>query len=155
MNKMQLELYEQINNSETIINQLSEPAHITAERDSIKKQLDTLRKAEKILKHSPEFSKQTENISDELKTQEIRLKQEAEDKKNKETRVKGEEEKKALKDESPTKNAEAKAETKVENKGMFATDPKPAEVKNMFAAPDSKPAEPKSMFGDKANFFKK
>ena len=160
MDKMQLELYEQINNSESIINQLSEPAHITAERDSIKKQLDTLRKAEKILKHSPEFSKQTENISEEMRSQEARLKQEAEDKKNKEAR-RGEEEKKQNREEAPAKNGEAKVEskagneTKVEAKGMFATDTKPSEAKNMFANSDAKPAEPKSMFGDKGNFFKK
>jgi vacuolar protein sorting-associated protein 1 len=69
MNKMQLELYEQINNSDTIINLLSEPAHITAEREGLKKQLETLRKAEKILKHNPELSRGGDNISKEIEEQ--------------------------------------------------------------------------------------
>ena len=143
MDKMQLELYEQINNSESIINQLSEPAHITAERDGIKKQLDTLRKAEKILKHNPEFSKQTENISEELSNQEKRLKQEQEDRKAKEIQAK---EPKA--EENPPKAAPGnQAPPKAEGKallGMFKTEAKSAEQKSLV--------EGKATGG--SNFFK-
>ena len=78
MDKMQLELYEQINSSESIINHLSEPPHISAERENIKKQLETLRRAEKILKHNPEFAKHTENIAKEMLEQEEQFKREEE-----------------------------------------------------------------------------
>ncbi|CAG9332684.1 unnamed protein product [Blepharisma stoltei] len=66
MDKLQMELYESINRSETILNLLSEPAHITTERDNIKKQLQTLRKAEKILKHDPNLAAQANSIEDEI-----------------------------------------------------------------------------------------
>lgn len=81
MDKLQLELYDQINRSEVIINQLSEPANIAAEREQIKKQLETLRKAEKLLKHNPEFSRQTEDISKEIEEQEEAFKRDQEAKK--------------------------------------------------------------------------
>ncbi|CAG9334070.1 unnamed protein product [Blepharisma stoltei] len=48
MDKMQMKLYESINRSETVLNLLSEPAEI----ENIRKQLSTLRKAEKILKQT-------------------------------------------------------------------------------------------------------
>ena len=157
MDKMQLELYEQINNSETIISQLSEPAHITAERESLKKQLETLRKAEKILKHTPEFSKQTDNIAKEMQEQEeLFLKDQAEKKgKNKAAankEEKKEEAKEEIKEDSKPQVEEKKAEErKIEVKPN--NPPKP-ENKGMFGA---------SMFGEKkpdstapkSNFFSK
>ena len=81
MDKLQLELYEQINHSESIVNRLSEPPSIAAERESLRKQLETLRKAEKILKHNPEFAKQTDNISKEILEQEENFRREQDEKK--------------------------------------------------------------------------
>ena len=78
MDKMQLELYDQINRSEAITNQLSEPAHITSEREALRKQLETLKKAEKILKHNPEFAKTSDNVSKEIEEQEEAFKREQE-----------------------------------------------------------------------------
>mmetsp|Transcript_13179 Transcript_13179/g.13285 ORF Transcript_13179/g.13285 Transcript_13179/m.13285 type:complete len:336 (-) Transcript_13179:43-1050(-) len=66
MDKMQMQLYEAINRSETVLNLLSEPAHITTERENIRKQLSTLRKAEKILKHDPNLALQANSIEDEI-----------------------------------------------------------------------------------------
>ncbi|CAG9334067.1 unnamed protein product [Blepharisma stoltei] len=66
MDKMQMQLYESINRSETVLNLLSEPAHISTERENIRKQLSTLRKAEKILKHDPNLALQANSIEDEI-----------------------------------------------------------------------------------------
>ena len=150
MDKMQLELYEQINQSESIISHLSEPAHITAEREALRKQLETLRKAEKILKHTPEFSKQTDNIAKEMKEQEDSFMKEQEEKKTKPAQAKKEEapQEELRAAESPPKTAEVKS----------VVQPKAAEpavkAASMFGA---------SMFGNnaekkpeaaKSNFFK-
>jgi len=83
MDTLQRELYESINRSESILNCLSEPAHITTERENIKKQLATLRKAEKILKHDPNLASQAEGIEDEIAKQEAELKRLEDDKKKK------------------------------------------------------------------------
>ncbi|OMJ73058.1 hypothetical protein SteCoe_28335 [Stentor coeruleus] len=144
MNTMQMELYEQINNSESITNQLSEPAHITAERESLKKQLETLKKAEKILKHSPEFAKQTDDISREIREQEEQFERE---KQAKLTPKEREEAKGSVKEE--VSSEEPKVETKkVENKAA-----------SMFGKPAEQPKPAASMFGDPAKkaggaFFK-
>lgn len=126
MDKIQLELYEQINHSESIINHLSEPAYITAEREGVKKQLETLRKAEKIIKHNPEFARQTDNIAKEMAEQEEDFRREQEEKRT------GKKE--------PREQKEEKVEVKQE---------KPAPVvqeapKNtgMFGAAVNKPADP-------------
>ncbi|CAG9313802.1 unnamed protein product [Blepharisma stoltei] len=70
MDKIQLELFERINMSESIVNKLSEPKHITAERDMLKNQLETLRKAEKILKHDPALAAQADSLADEIAKEE-------------------------------------------------------------------------------------
>ena len=152
MDKMQLELYEQINSSESIINHLSEPPHISAERENIKKQLETLRRAEKILKHNPEFAKHTENIAKEMLEQEEQFKREEEEKKNRLNPPKeaAKEVKKDDSSEDKNKASEAKSEQKpVPSK---PSENKPVENKNMFGA-SMFGAEKKTDLG-KSNFFK-
>jgi vacuolar protein sorting-associated protein 1 len=141
MDKMQLELYERINSSESIINQLSEPAHISAERETIKKQLEVLRKAEKILKHNPEFSKHAENITKEMIEQEEQFKK---DKDDKEGRSGVKEEKKEAKreDSRPIEN-----KTEEPSKSLFKNaDPKPADQKLKGMFPEKRPETSKGSF---------
>ena len=138
MNTMQLELYERINNSESIINQLSEPPNISAEREGLRKQLETLRKAEKILKHNPEFSKHTENIAKEIHEQEEKFKEEENRRKNKSLLV------------DDTKKEESRDEGKSEAKTVVKA-PEPKGEKTLLAG---------GMFGKadnpvKSNFFSK
>lgn len=139
MNKMQLELYEQINSSESIINHLSEPAHITAERNALKAQLETLRKAEKLMKHNPEFARQTENIAKEIAEQEESFKREEEEKRRRTDAPKD-----AKKDDNKDVQKEAKEQEKPaeamrnEAKSPIAAKPEPG--KGMFG---------NSMFGQK------
>jgi hypothetical protein len=82
MDKMQLHLYEFINQNEAVLNLVSEPSHISTEREALRKQLATLRKAEKILKHDPQMASHAEAFEEEIKQQEIALtKKEDDDKK--------------------------------------------------------------------------
>lgn len=67
MDKIQMELYERINMTESILSKLSEPPHISAERDMLKNQLITLRKAEKIMKHDPQLAQEAESIEEEIR----------------------------------------------------------------------------------------
>jgi len=118
MDTLQRELYESINRSESILNCLSEPAHITTERENIKKQLATLRKAEKILKHDPNLASQAEGIEDEIAQQELELKRLEEDNKRKkaleDNKVDGDRESPVQK--QPDRNAGVFAQPK---KGLF------------------------------------
>jgi flagellar biosynthesis GTPase FlhF len=156
MDKLQLELYEQINHSESIINRLSEPPTIAAERESLKKQLETLRKAEKILKHNPEFARQTDNIAKELEEQEANYKREQEEKKSGKKEEKKEvREERVHVEEKKKEEPQAPPEKPAENK-MFTSQASPPE-KNMFGAakPEVKAA---GMFGPTiaktgSNFF--
>ena len=144
MDKMQLELYDQINRSEAITNQLSEPAHITSERESLRKQLETLKKAEKILKHNPEFARQSDNISKEIEEQEEAFRKEQEARKAGKPR-----------DDHPDPPAERQPEAP-------RADPRPQPSSVSNPAPQSSQASRPAggMFGPavdnkpKANFFK-
>ena len=144
MDKMQLELYDQINRSEAITNQLSEPAHITSEREALRKQLETLKKAEKILKHNPEFARQSDNISKEIEEQEEAFRKEQEARRTGKPR-----------DEHPDPPAERQPEAP-------RADPRPQANPGPVPAPQpGQPARPAGgMFGAvadnkaKANFFK-
>jgi len=71
---MQLEMYEYINSNDTVLNLLSEPSHISQERESISQQLEILRKAEKILKHDPNLAAQAASIEGEIRKQEEDIK---------------------------------------------------------------------------------
>ena len=54
MDKLQYELYNYINTSESILNYMNEPEAISKERAVLKTQLETLRKAQKIIKMDPQ-----------------------------------------------------------------------------------------------------
>jgi len=152
MDKMQLELYEQINHSENIINHLSEPAYITAERDSLKKQLETLKKAEKILKHNPEFAKQTDNIAKEMAEQEENFRREQEEKRTGKKEVKEVKQEKQVAEVKQEKQvAEVKQEKQVP---VVQNAPEPAKNVGMFGAAVNKAAEApmnNAMFGAAVN----
>jgi dynamin 1-like protein len=83
MDKMQMHLYEFINQNELVLNLVSEPAHISTERDALRKQLVTLRKAEKILKHDPSMASQAEAYEEEIKQQELALQKKEDESKRK------------------------------------------------------------------------
>lgn len=83
MERMQLELYEHVNSDASISEALSEPSHISAERDMIKKQLATLRNAQKILKRDPSLSSQSDELEADIKRQEDEAKRKEEDTKRK------------------------------------------------------------------------
>jgi len=53
---MQFSLYEEINKSEEVMNLLSEPAHVTMERDTLTKTLDVLNKARKAIGKDPDLA---------------------------------------------------------------------------------------------------
>lgn len=52
--KMQFNLYNEINKNEELLNTLGEPPHIAAERETLNKVLGTLRKARIVLTKDPE-----------------------------------------------------------------------------------------------------
>jgi hypothetical protein len=54
MDKLQYELYNYINTNESILNYMNEPEQISKERALLKAQLETLRKAQKIIKMDPQ-----------------------------------------------------------------------------------------------------
>ena len=54
MDKLQYEMYNYINSNESILNYMNEPEAISKERGVLKTQLDTLRKAQKIIKMDPQ-----------------------------------------------------------------------------------------------------
>eukprot|EP00331_Platyophrya_macrostoma_P003937 CAMPEP_0176413694 /NCGR_PEP_ID=MMETSP0127-20121128/4845_1 /TAXON_ID=938130 /ORGANISM="Platyophrya macrostoma, Strain WH" /LENGTH=665 /DNA_ID=CAMNT_0017793511 /DNA_START=36 /DNA_END=2033 /DNA_ORIENTATION=- len=54
--KMQFALHTELNRSETIMSLLGEPPHITAERETLSKVLDVLRKAKKVLSKDPDLA---------------------------------------------------------------------------------------------------
>lgn len=139
MDKMQLELYDQINRSEAIINHLSEPAHITSEREALKKQLETLKKAEKLLKHNPEFARQTDNIAKELEEQEEAFRREQESRKGG----------KHAKDDPEPPVERQPEQPKVDNKPVQPKPDPPAKAAGMFGNLGEKKPE-----AAKGGFFK-
>lgn len=52
--KLQFELYSQINKNTAISEALGEPKHVTEERKTLKKTLEAMQKAIKILQRDPE-----------------------------------------------------------------------------------------------------
>lgn len=83
MERMQLELYEHVNSDASISEALSEPSHISAEREMIKKQLGTLRNAQKILKRDPALSSQSDELEADIKRQDDEAKRKEEEVKRK------------------------------------------------------------------------
>lgn len=103
MNKLNFDLYEYVNSNENVLQLVSEPSHISSEREVLQGQLETLRKAERILKHDPQLAAQADNLEQEIRKQEEDLKKEAENKK------KREEEKKQKEEDMKRRKEEAKA----------------------------------------------
>jgi len=159
-----MELYERINMTESILSKLSEPAHITAERDMLKNQLVTLRKAERIMKHDPALAQEAESIEDEIRKQEEELRQAAENKKKKEEEKEKEKDKKK-KEEEKTKKDDFDRDQKVAKSNEVSKAPvekhpevhtaeqKPKDVaSSLFGEIGKKPVQPakkneKSLFG--------
>eukprot|EP01016_Furgasonia_blochmanni_P039369 TRINITY_DN4881_c0_g2_i13.p1 TRINITY_DN4881_c0_g2~~TRINITY_DN4881_c0_g2_i13.p1 ORF type:complete len:725 (+),score=184.79 TRINITY_DN4881_c0_g2_i13:160-2334(+) len=54
--KMQYALYNEVNRSQEIMTLLGEPSHVTAERDTLTKILNILKKAQKVLKKDPDLA---------------------------------------------------------------------------------------------------
>jgi len=54
--KLQYTIYNEINRKEELLNALGEPAHITAERDTLTKVLAVLNKAKKVLQKDPDLA---------------------------------------------------------------------------------------------------
>lgn len=52
--KLQFELYSQINKNQNIAEALGEPKHVTEERKTLNKTLEAMKKAIKILQRDPE-----------------------------------------------------------------------------------------------------
>ncbi|CAG9319617.1 unnamed protein product [Blepharisma stoltei] len=144
MDKMQMELYERINMTETILAKVSEPPHITAERNMLKGQLETLRKAEKIMKHDPALAMQAESVEDEIRKQEEELKAAAEEKKKRD-----EEKKKREEDKERDKARKEELDNQERNRKATETSQIIEDVKQ----PEPPRVEPKqatsnSLFGD-------
>jgi GTP-binding protein EngB required for normal cell division len=55
-NKLQYTIYNEINRKEELLNALGEPAHITAERETLTKVLAVLNKAKKVLQKDPDLA---------------------------------------------------------------------------------------------------
>jgi len=70
---MQFSLYEEINKSEEVMNLLSEPAHVTMERDTLTKTLDVLNKARKAIGKDPDLAS-TMRIEDIMDDPEVKKK---------------------------------------------------------------------------------
>lgn len=144
MDKMQMELYERINMTESILSKLSEPPHITAERDMLKNQLSTLRKAEKIMKHDPALAMEAESVEEEIRKQEEELRQAADEKKRREEEKKKKEEDKNRKEDHDAQEKQRKANVEAPKS---SEESKAADLQAP-SKPENRPSASNSLFGD-------
>ena len=144
IDKIQYELYEQINMNDTILDMLSEPSHISTEREMLKKQLQTLRRAEKIMKHDPSLATQADDISTEIKKQEEELKNAELNKKRKEEEKKQKEQEKQKKEQEDKKREQDKQKKEQEDKKL--------EEEKVRKVEEVKKEEPKTQPKDRKEF---
>jgi hypothetical protein len=61
-----------------VLNLVTEPNEIATERETVKRQLETLRNAQRILKRDPQLAAQSEGVEAEIRRQEEEQKRESE-----------------------------------------------------------------------------
>lgn len=138
MDRLQYEFYNYLNANDRILECMSEPENITKERDVLRKQLETLRKAQKIIKLDPHLAAQSENFEEEIKLQEEDLQRKKEESKRKDEEKRAKEEAKRREEEKRAKEEPKREDAKA------AEAPKPEPKKDpsnsMFDLPPGPPS---------------